>query len=185
MKKPTLDRMYETFIKIGTFPMPYQDIFQTIKAKLYPTVMKLIDEDKINWYSFLIHDKGSGVPTTDDDVNGYLHIRFSLSNENVKDAFIEGLPDFCVMTRKVNLTSVQSISFEGGKYNPSLRKHDSIEEVWRIIGEQSELIITILDSYKDDVIIPPQEIGSHLHYFLNMVQMSVIKCPNCEKFFLI
>ena len=65
------------------------------------------------------------------------------------------------------------------KCNTSLRKHEGIEEIWRIIGEQSELVLKVFDIYKDDVVIPIEEIVSFLHYSHNMVQISAIRCPSC------
>jgi hypothetical protein len=181
MQRPTLNRMYETFIKIGTLPMTYQHIFSLIKTKVYLTVKRLKKDGKVDWYSFLIHSRESGVPTTVDDNNLYFHIRFSLSKDvNEKDVSAT-IPDFCVMTRKAPLSGIESISMSKTKYNPSLRKHEGIEEVWRILGEQSELMLKVFDSYKDDAIIPVEEIGSLLHYFHNMVQISAIQCPNCKQ----
>ena len=82
MQRPTLSRMYETFIKINPQPDPlHQIIFQTIKTKVYPTIEQLKKDAKVDWYSFLIHSRRSGVPTTDDDNNAYFHIRFSLPKE--------------------------------------------------------------------------------------------------------
>jgi hypothetical protein len=181
MQRPILSRMYETFIKIGTIPMTYQHIFSLIITKVYLTIEQLKKDGKVDWYSFLIHSRESGVPTTIDDNNIYFHIRFSLSKE-ATDEVLKSLPDFCVLTRKVKPASVDSISVTATMiYNPSLRKQEGIDEVWRIIGEQSELMLKVFDSYKDDAIVPVEEIGSLLHYFHNMVQISAIQCPNCKQ----
>jgi hypothetical protein len=180
MQRPILSRMCETFIKIDIEPTAFhQSVFQTIKTKLYPTIEQLKKDGKVDWYSFLIHSRQSGVPTTVDDNNAYFHIRFSLSKDVIEKDVLETLPDFCVMTRKAPLSGVESISMGKTKYNTSLRKHEGIEEVWRIIGEQSELMLKVFDSYKDDAVIPLEEIGSLLHYFHNMVQFSMYQCSKC------
>jgi hypothetical protein len=154
MKRPILSRMYETFIKIDPRPDPlHQIIFQTIKTKVYPTIEQLKKDGKVDWHSFLIHNRRSGVPTTDDDNNAYFHIRFSLSKEANEDEILKILPDFCVLTRKVNPSNVKSIS--------------------------------ISNTMKYDVVIPVEEIWSLLHYFHNMVGLSVIQCQNCKTTFLI
>jgi hypothetical protein len=173
--------MYETFIKINSRPeFFHQIIFQTIKTKVYATIEQLKKTGEVEWYSFLIHGRLSGVPTTIDDNNAYFHIRFSLSKEADEKEVLKSLPDFCVMTKKVNPASVESISVTSTMmYNPSLRKHEGIEEVWRIIGEQTELLLKVFDSYKDDAVIPLDEINSFLHYFHNMVQFSAYRCSNC------
>jgi muconolactone delta-isomerase len=187
MQRPTLSRMYETFIKIDPHPDPlHQIIFQTIKTKVYPTIEQLKKDGKVDWYSFLIHNRRSGVPTTSDDNNAYFHIRFSLSKEADKEQILKSIPDFCVMTRKVNPSSVESISISTTmKFNPSLLKQGGIEEIWRIIGDQSEFFLNVFERYKDDVVIPVEEIWSLLHYFHNMVGLSAIQCQNCKTTFLI
>lgn len=182
MQPPTLDQMYETFIKIDTTTnQKQQPIFEIIKTKLLPAIKQLKTEWNVDWYSFLIHTGSSGVPTTVDDNTPYFHIRFSIPIDIDKDRLLKSLPDYCLMTRKIDppLTSISVSSTL--KYNPSLHKKEGIDAVWRIIGEQSELILKIFDSYKDNVVIPPEEIWSMLHYFHNMVGMSAIQCPNCGK----
>jgi len=52
-------------------------------------------------------------------------------------------------------------------------KDESIEEVWRIIGEQSEWLLYMLDIFKDIINIPLQYVGQLLHYFSNMTQLMV------------
>ena len=182
MQRPTLTRMYETFIKIGLLSIvTHQDIFHTIKTKVYPTVEQLKKDGNADWYSFLIHGRSSGnIPTVIDDNSAYFHIRFSLSKGADEEKVLKLLPDFCLMSRKANLSSVESISISSAmKYNPTLLKQEGIAEVWRIIGEQSEFFLNVFGRYKDNTIIPVQEIWSYLHYFHNMVGLSV-QCPNCK-----
>lgn len=85
MQRPTLDRMYETFIKIDLEPNEFhQSAFRTIRTKVYPAIERLTKDGKVDWYSFLIHSRHSGVPTTIDDDNLYFHVRFSLSKDLMK-----------------------------------------------------------------------------------------------------
>ena len=80
MEKPDLNRMWETFIKIGlpTDPSTFNRVIHMIRLKMYPIISSLKKDEVINWHHFLIHGRGSGVPTTKDDDNAYFHIRFSL-----------------------------------------------------------------------------------------------------------
>jgi hypothetical protein len=172
MEMPNLEKMWETFIKIGKIDLitpnkPFVDhaqIIQIIRRKISPMIAHLENEGVINWYSFLIHDKRSGVPTTEDDDNLYFHIRFSLKND-----FKPSLPDYCVMTRKIKREWVKSIS----GIDQSLLRNGQIEEAWRIIGEQSKWFIDMLSIYKEDVEIPPRQIKQFLHFFANMTQLKV------------
>jgi len=78
------------------------------------------------------------------------------------------------MTRKTG--RIESIT----GIDKSLLKEERIEEAWRVIGEQSEWAIDLLNTYKEDVQIPLSQIMQFLHYFFNMMQLGVY-CPNCKK----
>ena len=171
MEKPNLDRMWETFIKISSKRTPQGNeiiltvLYDLIRFKISPLTSNLI------WYHFLIHNKESGVPTSEDDDNAYLHIRFEPKNP---DDFLNSLPDYCVMTRKVNRKWVEQISIgKGITFDTSRLKHEKIEEVWRIIGEQSEWFINMLNISKEDVEISILHVNQFLHYFSNMAQMPI------------
>ena len=176
MQQPDLNKMWETFVRIGipdyASPKPFLDFFnliQIIRSKIYPMISRLQNDGVINWYCFLVHDRKSGVPTTEDDYNCYFHIRVSLRND-VEPSF----PNYCVMTRKIKREWVESIS----GIDKSLLKNEEIEEAWRIIGEQSEWLLGLLNIYKDELDIPPQQIKQFFHYFFNITHVS-ITCPRC------
>jgi len=178
MQRPSLDKMYETFIRIGT-----EQVFDVIRFKVHRTIRQLNDDGIIDWYSFLIHDRESGdIPTSPDDNSPYFHIRISLSANNSLENLMKSLPAFCLMTRKAKLDSIDHISIDKTgtiRFNPSLLKHEGIEEVWRILGEQSEFFLNVFDSYRDNTVIPVHEISAFLHYFHNMVGLS-FQCPICK-----
>jgi len=73
MNKPDLERMWETFIKIS--PVDFLDV---IRFKAKPVIFGLRDKNIIDWFCFLIHDRNSGVPTSQDDNDAYFHIRVAL-----------------------------------------------------------------------------------------------------------
>ena len=179
MQKPDMDRMWETFVRLEVETRrPVSDsVFNTIRVKIGPLISRI--SGMIDWYCFLVHGRTSGVPTTPDDGRAYFHIRVSLrSNVNPED-FMESLPDYCLMTRKVEREWVKDISIgEGTKFGTSLLKGEKIEEVWRIIGEQSEWLLSMLSIYRENVQIPIQHIGQWFHYFFNMTQLSLL-CPKC------
>jgi len=170
MQKPDLNKMWETFIKIG--PEVHHDIlYDMLRFKIHPMISDLRRERIIDWYCFLIHVKTSGVPTTEDDKNAYWHIRFTVSgNIDPKDF----LPNFCGMTRKVEREWVKDIYISSTEVmDKSLFVNGDIEEAWRIIGEQSEWLLGLLDIYKKDVKITPIQIKPFLHYFANMTQLDM------------
>lgn len=169
MQKPNLDRMWETFIKIGLpREITYDMIIQGIRIKIQKVVKILMENDIADWYHFLIHDKDSGVPTNEDDNNFYFHIRFSVKkNTSSKDVY-KILPNYCKMTHHIEhrLESITGI-------DKSIVKNEEIEEVWRIIGEQSEWVIRMLNIHTKNARIPPHQVRQFLHFFANMTQMQV------------
>ena len=187
MEKPDMNQMWETFIKIGlSSETSFGRIINMIRLKIHPMIGDLKQKKIINWYHFLIHNRKSGVPTTEDDDNLYFHIRFTLDKDiEVKDEedVDSFLPNYCVMTQKRRPRRIERIS----GIDKSLLKNEEIEEAWRIIGEQSEWLLNMLNIRKEDVEMNkyPQQIAQFLHYFFNMLGGFPIyaKCPNCKHVF--
>jgi len=175
MQEPDLNLMWETFIKIPTEDngIKLNLLYNNIRSKIYPMISHLKDNNMINWYCFLIHDRNSGVPTSEDDRNPYFHIRFALKRDVAPNEFLSSLPNYCVMTRHIEhrLESIAGI-------DRSIIKNEEIEEAWRIIGEQSEWLISMLNIHKENVEIPPLQIAQFLHYYFNMTQL-LVRCPQC------
>lgn len=167
MQKPDLDDMWETFIKITSEEkrVDLNVIYNMIRFKVNPVVSSLMDDGKIYWYCFLIHNRHSGVPTSEDDNSPYFHIRLAVKKDVGADELLTSLPDYCVMTRKRRrIETIYGI-------DKSLLKNQEIEEAWRIIGEQSEWLVNMLNIYKEDINIPPKQIAQFLHYYSNMTQL--------------
>jgi len=171
--KPNLNQVWETFIKIE-LRRPnrslQENLYDMIRAKIHPMISDLKERKIIDWYCFLIHKKNE-VPTTEDDKNAYWHIRFELKQDmNPKDF----LPKYCEMTRKVKPERIADISIGRGEVmDKSLLKNGEIEEVWRIIGEQSQWFLNLLDIYKEDANITPKQVSPFLHYYYNMTQLRI------------
>jgi len=171
--------MWETFVKLQVEPgrTTTDSILNTVRIKIPPLISRI--NGLIDWYCFLVHGRKSGVPTSENDGNAYLHIRLSLKQNVNPEDFLESLPTYCLMTRKVEREWVKDISTgEGTKFDTSSLKDEKIEEAWRIIGEQSEWLLNMLSIYRNDVQIPLQHIGQWFHYFFNMTGLSIV-CPNC------
>jgi len=170
MEKPDLNKMWETFIKIG-LRLRHENLYDTIRFKIHPIISDLTQKRLMGWYCFLVHNRNSGVPTTKNDNNAYWHIRFELKKDMKPEDF---LPKYCVMTRKVKPEWVADISISPTEVmDKSLFKSGKIEEAWRIIGEQSEWLLGVLDIYKEDVKITSKQVLPLLHYYANMTQLQV------------
>jgi len=168
MQEPNLNGMWETFIRIGLpNTVSHSRFYDMIRSNVHPTIFDLKQKEIIDWHCFLVHNRDSGVPTTEDDDNLYFHIRISLKKDVNPEDF---LPKYCLMTRKVKPDDVKQIWItENEVMDTSKFKTERIEEAWRIIGEQSEWFLNMLDSYKENVEITPKQVGPFLHYFSNMM----------------
>lgn len=168
MKKPDLDQMWETFIRIPVEgdTIHLEAVYNAIRTKIAPLIVSLRRDGILDWYCFLIHNRHSGVPTSEDDDNPYFHIRLQFTRDvGPLDIF----PGYCVMTRKVHRKRVESIT----GIDESLLKNGEIEEAWRMIGEQSEWLLELFNIHKEDAHIPPEQIGQFLHYYANMACIAV------------
>ena len=165
MEKPNLDRMWETYIKLGlSQTITNQLLLNTIRLKLYPMLHSLKEENKIKWYCFLLHGSRQN-----GDPNFYLHIRIEPKDEiKEREQLIRLLPDYCEKEMTALCKDVENITSISGIDKPLL-KNEEIEEAWRILGEQSEWLMDMLNIYKDEVIVPISNIAQFMHFFLNML----------------
>ena len=171
MEKPNLNRMWETFIKVPKEEDKtkyYNLLYNDIRFKIQPVISKLIENNLINWYHFLIHNRDSGVPAPEGDNDLYFHIRFSFKDHANPEDILNLLPDYCVMTQHIDppLKSVEGI-------DNTIIKNEEIEEAWRIIGEQSEWLLRMLAIHKEDANVSIQQVGQFLHYFASMAQLRI------------
>jgi hypothetical protein len=171
MEKPNINLMWETFIKTSRTEIIQGEHVNTIRRKITPLVYDLKEKGMVNWYCFLVHNRNTGVPTTDDDNNPYFHIIFGL-NEGVDskdfERYIENKFRYCIMTRKKGDGTAIS-----GFDDISPLTNGDIEDLWRIIGKASEWILEMLSLYKEEVEIPPNHVMKFLHYYANMTQMAL------------
>jgi hypothetical protein len=167
MHKPSLDRMWETFIQLPIEGLSFNNYVQTLRFELHPIVSELLDKNAIEWYCFLLHGKSSGVPTSANDSHLYIHLRFSLKETADAASVVKMLPPSCVMTAPIDVGRIESIT----GVDKSALKDEDIEEAWRMIGQQSEWVLDFFSVHKEDVTISPQQISQFLHFFDNMTQV--------------
>jgi len=146
--------MWETRIKIGRLTL--KNVQAAIRQKMAPTFPRLLEEGSINWYHFLIHPCPSSVDP--DPRNACLHVRFSPGGKSVD------LPEYCEATKKIApLPGISGV-------NKYLLKNEEIEEAWRIIGEQSQWVVNLINIHRDDTgWIPIDQIVQFMHFYSNML----------------
>jgi len=153
--------MWHTWVKIGLWKNLTRKMLQdTIRCKIYPTFPSLKVNDIINWYHFFLH------PYPKDKTNAYFHVRFSTTKDIMKSDNLN-LPEYCVSPEKIS--PIQEIT----GINKALIKDEEIEEAWRIIGEQSEWIINLINIHKENVEIPIEQITQFMHFYLNMLGLGM------------
>lgn len=163
MEKPNLNRVWHTWIKIGPKTnLTYKTLQDAIRHKIYPTFSGLMGNGTINWYHFLLH------PYPKDDVSAYFHVRFS-TTKDIKKVDDLALPEFCVSPEKVDPRNLRNISGIG----KNLLKNEEIEEAWKLLGEQSEWIINLINVHKENVEIPIPQITQFMHFHLNMLGLGM------------
>jgi len=170
MQKPDLNKLWETFIRFSWDDLSSGRHIGLMREKVAYAIDILKAKGGMSWYCFFIHDKNSGVPTSADDEYLYFHIMFELK-KHVSPVDI--LPIYCVLTRKVEPEWVKAIPIDnkGAEFDVSLFKDESIEEVCRLIGEQSEWLLNLLGAFKENVSIPASYIERFLNYYTDMTAL--------------
>lgn len=180
MEKPNLNRTWETFIKIPseenmTYAILLRNVCNTIRFKIYPMISDLKSKNMLKWYCFLLHpSRRKG------DTNSYFHIRFE-PKEGIddKERVNAILPNFCEKDITANFMDVEENPKEINGIDNPLLKNEEIEEAWKILGEQSEWFMNMLNIHKENVDITAKQIGQFLHFYFNMSQL-LFMCPCCR-----
>jgi len=172
MNKPNLKRMWETYVRLSAEDIPLGNHIERMRKEIIPLVSRLKDEGLIDWYCLLIHNYGTGVPTTPDDPNPYLHLRVSFTKDFSKDEVRKYLP--------TDLPETSPKPASGGSIDGVVKswlRNDDIAEAWRIIGESTEWIFNMINTFKTDVAVRPCiypcQIRQFLHYYRNALQMEI------------
>ena len=167
MNTPNLDRMWETFVRIG--PNAAIDerlhIFR-LRNLIAPILMELRDDQLVDWYCGLIHGRDEGVPTVLGDTVAFWHIRFSIVEGIEPSRVKRRLPDEFEMTQSMPrdspLAPAQAV--------PSEVRDAAAVRKWWILGEQFELQLGRLNNLQPEASWPHvrRELRHFAHYFQNM-----------------
>jgi hypothetical protein len=173
---PNVDRMVETFIPIqnskdtGSLQV-WQNYLDVLRSVIAPMVRDLSRKGMINWYCFLVHDRSSGVPTSEEDDRPYVHLRVSLTQATSEAEFISQLPSFCQFSRKMSMPNPPSLD----KVDIQFLVKGQVEEGWKILGESSEWVLKMLDAHDPNKPVPPQNVTQFLHYIGNQLQAEAVQ----------
>jgi hypothetical protein len=173
---PDLSRLIETYIRIGHPSVhlwaPYLDL---LRFQVAPLVTTLRKQGHIGWYSFLVHDRTSGVPTTEGDHDCFIHLCLELVGPATLDHVVAALPRACLFTRVHGQVSPESIY----PADASSFCEPQLPKAWALIGATSEWTLDFLASHQSNRPIPIQNVAQFLHYLGNqfMVGATIIPMP--------
>ena len=100
----------------------------------------------------------------------YFHIRFELSKPISPSGYSAHLLHYYRIGERDWVKAV-SVDDKGTPFDVALLSDVSVEEVWRLIGEQAEWLLHMLDSFKDTVAIPASHIRGFLNHFIDITAM--------------
>lgn len=120
--------------------------------------------NRLEWYAFLLHDRASGVPTTEEDKRLYIHLRLRFK----RPIKLTGRPGW-YFTRPVVLSA------EIAGIDRSTLVDGNIDKAWQLIGDQAVLFMKIIEAHRPDVcnLVLLKQMRQFLHYFANMSQVRV------------
>jgi len=168
MQKPNLDNIWETAIRIP-YNLNKLEHILTLRKKVIPTIILLENSAKIMWYCFNIHNKKNGLPIEYDGPQ--FHIRFENSQDIEENELIQILPEYCEMTQKANVNTMDGI-------DQHLLKNEDIANAWKIEGELCEWIVNSIRIHKDGVNIK-KNLCQFFHYHVNILQpTAIIQMPD-------
>jgi hypothetical protein len=123
----------------------------------------------------MLLNKRGVISKTNYRASDFFHLRFALREETSPSSFLSSLPECCTLRRKgesrrfrVFLASITESIPE------TVLKNCDIRQAWRVIGEQSEWFLNMLDIYREDVEPYPTQILQFPHFFANMTQVRVM-----------
>lgn len=166
MQKPNLERLWRVWIKIApqdSLDGDFKGAVSTIKSQITNVVSTLEENNIIDWYYFLIHRK-------DNEPNSlHFDVVFSVKEGIEAEEFINKLPSYCLEPKHLGDGFGQSIC----GINKESLNNEQIEEAWRIIGEQSEWIIHMVNIHKDDKLTIDQFIQL-MHFYTNAMGLGYL-----------
>lgn len=157
MELPSEKLNVDTFIKINDLSLG--GYIAQLRKDLVPEIRKLEKSNDINWYCVLIHDQGHlGGRVPQNDQNLYIHIRLGLPEGSNIDEFMKNLPP-------IFQQPIQNPIGPMGSFNASMFKDQDWRYAWKLLGEASEWVLDVVESYEG--VIPVDQIIQLLHYITN------------------
>ena len=156
MESPHLTRIVDTYVPVRS--LEFGAYLDQLRTDILPHVRSLQEAGAIPWFSLLIHGPQHLDGREPMDGGIYLHLRFEPSADQEVADFVRSLPPHFVNPVPVTLGPIADL--DGSQF----RAQDP-SEGWRILGECSELVLTIVEGYDSGPDL--QQVIQYLHYVTN------------------
>ena len=115
-------------------------------------------------FSFLVHDRSSGVPAPEGDDSPYLDLTLMFRQEVGREAFSR---DLRFVRPMEEITEVAGVDIE--------RMRGGAGRFQAVLSAQSAWYRMLLESYEEEMtdVDLLKQVGQHFHYFANMSQLTV------------
>jgi hypothetical protein len=150
------------------------ELLLQLRDEVLPLVRRLEKgTPALTWFSFLVHNRESGVPTTPEDHGAYIHLRMMFKRGEAPDFDLTRvIPPAWAMTHKCELSS-EIAGFDLKAL--SLIGNEGVDRVWYLIGAQSKMFLSLIENHRPDTdgLTLTKHVRQFLHFFANMAQMRV------------
>jgi len=152
MNLPDLTRIVDTYISIS------KDYFNQLRSELIPPIRKLQKDELLNWFSFLIHPPEMLDKREPLDNKLYIHILLEPKNNIDINEFIKELPEHFLKPEQKTKSNIAG-------FICSFLQEDDWAYAWKLHGEASEYVLSIIENHKNS--IPIEHIIQLLHFITN------------------
>lgn len=150
---PNLSRIIETYVPVSS--LERTSCLRQLRQDILPHVRSLQADGHLRWFSFLLHpaDLLSGHDPA--DKSPVIHLRLEPAADLDRQAFVELLPPHFLDPREVELSDISGVE------SSELRDGDWAR-AWRIVGEASEFVLSLLEGYQEAP--SPEQTIQSLHF---------------------
>ena len=153
MNTPNSDRIVEAHV-----PVLLDEPTNLLRREVLPHIRQLERGNQLRWFSFLLHPLTA--ITGDSAAQGFgIRLRLEPADHLDPDRFLSGLPPSFRQPHRVDLHGPI-----GGVKEEQLNGGDVVH-AWRMIGESSEWVLSLLETHADS--LTPEQIFQFLHYITN------------------
>jgi len=163
MNTPNLSRIIDTYIPVAS--NIHEDYYAQLRKELIPFIKELQNNNLLNWFSFLLHEaKHLNIKNREPVANNkaYIHLQLEPKKDISIDEFINKLPKHFLDPIPTTLSAISGL-------NPSFLRDENWAHAWKIHGEISEMVLSLIENHKES--IPPKQIIQFLHFITSPVAL--------------